>query len=59
MSTLFKKRLLFEYSQTTVTKEKNTEVPLKRLRLVKKPSLNTSGSTLALLNCIESSKSKN
>lgn len=58
MSTLFKKRLLFEYSQTTVTKEKNTEVPLKRLRLVKKPSLNTSGSTLALLNCIESSKSK-
>ncbi|XP_018574117.1 integrator complex subunit 4 [Anoplophora glabripennis] len=53
MAAVLKKRALAEYSQTI--QEAHTQVPLKKLRLVKKPTLSPGSSALTLLNLLEDS----
>ncbi|KAK9869888.1 hypothetical protein WA026_003608 [Henosepilachna vigintioctopunctata] len=57
MAAVLKKRALAEYSQTI--QEPAQKIPLKRLKLVKKSQPLPSGSTLALISCLESCKTSN
>lgn len=54
MAAVLKKRALAEYSQTI--QESPSVVPLKKLRLVKKPISTTSKNCLNLLNVLEDCK---
>ncbi|CAH0557840.1 unnamed protein product [Brassicogethes aeneus] len=55
MAAVLKKRALAEYSQTI--QETAPQVPIKKLRLVKKPQSSPGGSTLALISCLDGCKS--
>ncbi|KAL3280766.1 hypothetical protein HHI36_003998 [Cryptolaemus montrouzieri] len=59
MAAVLKKRALAEYSQTQTIQEPVQKIPVKRLKLVKKSQPSPSGSTLALISCLEGCKTSN